>query len=409
MSPSRNRFRRPTTSARRSRTPTATTDPSRIDRRYDSLAVAEIRQIDDTGATELHFRADELSSSDFAQLDKLDSIVRLGLYGLYRSQLAAAATCGSKIVALELHGQEINDDDLKTIAGFAALETLEIGCNDITDQGLASLTTLEHLEELSAGSNHLCGAGLSEWRAPLRSLQLSELKLPFSVEAGEAVGAFSLLSNLRLTIIELESGALRPLARLGGLGQLSLLGSKPCNQDLRFLAGFGSLEGLSLALTDTDNDGLRWLAATDTLVELDLNGTGVTDSAFLGRFSQLRVLDLRGTGVNDVTPLRDLHLERLDLSGSWIDSSVVEELSNFACLKELTIRRASLDERGLQALSRLGHLHTLNVDKIPLTDAMVSALCDLPALQTLHAVGCRVKERHSRVFRQRRPSLRVLL
>ncbi len=79
--------------------------------------------------------------------------------------------------------------------------------------------------------------------------------------------------------------------------------------------------------------------------------------------------------------------------GRWADQGAPrwEWLARFTGLRELYLGGVPLDDRGLQAVSRLPHLRVLNAGQAAaVTDRGLQALAALQQLELLRLVGCRI-------------------
>lgn len=102
----------------------------------------------------------------------------------------------------------------------------------------------------------------------------------------------------------------------------------------------------------------------EDLWELDLSNTRVETIAVLRATTRLARLDLSRTHVRDLSPLRDLPLERLDLTGA----GAVTDLSPLAGMT--TLRELLLDGTSVVDLSPIAHLEA-GLDELVLPPALL--------------------------------------
>jgi hypothetical protein len=69
-----------------------------------------------------------------------------------------------QVVALNLDGMPVSDDDCETLSGFSNLERLNINFSSITGECLSSLASLEHLRSLAVAGTKLNDSDLAELR-----------------------------------------------------------------------------------------------------------------------------------------------------------------------------------------------------------------------------------------------------
>ncbi|MCV6593809.1 MAG: hypothetical protein OIF48_12710 [Silicimonas sp.] len=135
-----------------------------------------------------------------------------------------------------------------------------------------------------------------------------------------------------------------------------------------------------LRLRDLDGLGAlpEELADLDTLVQLDLSGTVISDLAPVSGLTSLRILTLRDTLVEDLSPLEDLeNLDILDLGGSWVRD--LTPLAGLPKLGSLDIGRTWV--ASLAPLSEIEKLDWVNLAGAQASDG------SRPHLETLRARG----------------------
>jgi len=93
-----------------------------------------------------------------------------------------------QIIALNLSGMPLKDEDLKLISGFRNLRKLSLNYSDIKGQGLQELTGLEHLHSLSLSGTEVSAKAVHDflkkstvkhlalWNTPVKGKQLQQLQ-----------------------------------------------------------------------------------------------------------------------------------------------------------------------------------------------------------------------------------------
>ncbi|MEZ5365711.1 MAG: hypothetical protein R2748_26120 [Bryobacterales bacterium] len=243
----------------------------------------------------------------------------------------------NELQSLDLRGTQVRSQVFEILPAFPRLRRLDLSHTRITDEGFDRLAELEELEDLAIGSTRLEGAALDYLKqAPhLRTLDLSGVQRVDSGIWGIALN----LSNLRrigeLTALErldlsgatiTDVGSDRPgrpdaertslpgleaLAGLKRLRELDLSRQPVTGPDLRFLIELPELRVLRLGqCVDIDDDAAAVLAQLP-LEELYIAGTAISAPglAILGQSDSLIQLAVGGTDVTeaDATAFRRSH------------------------------------------------------------------------------------------------------
>jgi Leucine-rich repeat (LRR) protein len=260
-----------------------------------------------------------------------------------------------RVVGIDLSGTQATDDDLKLLAGFKTLRTLNLFNTKIMGPGLAHLKGLYRLEELDLSwplLGYADAVGDSYRPRPLDEKSLKHLK------------GFPALRSLNL--------------------QYTQLGE----EGLQHLAGLKTLRELDLGLVQVTDMGLRHLQGLTELTDLDLRNAPVTDgaAATLGRLEKLRELGLSGTRIGD-EGLRQLKrlafLEELYVSGTRITDAGLAHLGNLTNLRALYLNETAVTGTGLSHLKELKDLRRLYLAETAATDDGLRSLRGLPRLEVL--------------------------
>lgn len=187
-----------------------------------------------------------------------------------------------KLRRLNLRGTKISDTALEHIAGITTLESLNVGSTLMTDVGLERLTTLTNLRELTMGGNELGDAGLQALRQMprLTYLDLSGRQGTDKNVWTVAMSEVGLEAVLTLTELrELRFGCVSIGVGIEGqkFGEISLL--SVTQKWLERMKSLAKLEKLRLqGCNRINDDAIPALLALPALREVDLQGTGVTES-----------------------------------------------------------------------------------------------------------------------------------
>jgi beta-lactamase regulating signal transducer with metallopeptidase domain/thiol-disulfide isomerase/thioredoxin len=291
-----------------------------------------------------------------------------------------------KLQSLRIEENNLKDDGLEELATLPVLESLHLGCR-ITDLGLAALGRMASLKSL-----HISGSFGDAGLAHLAELpQLEELNI---------YGGAKTIGN---------AGA-RHLARSRSLKRLWLQSGKIDDDGLQALAGL-PLEMLLLSGVDATWESLANLRSLDRLKKLSISESlgGKPTLSFLEGFPTLEELTLPESKfdaddwshVARLAELRDLQV--------WgpIDDAGAAHLAKSGSLRTLHLYNASISDAGMQELSRLKTLETLQVrGKCSFTDQGLEHLTGLRSLTSLYVYSDRLTEEGVSAFAKRMPQLR---
>jgi hypothetical protein len=170
---------------------------------------------------------------------------------------------------LDLLDTQVQDAELKELAGFQNLRVLNLGGTKITDAALKALAGLTSLQSLDLANTKLTDAGLKELAA-LANLQVLDLGGTRVTDAG-----------------------LKELAGLMNLQVVFVNGTRVTDAGLKALAGVEGLRSLCLSGNVVTDVGLKDLARLKSLHTLYLGGTRVTDAGVTELRKALPKCDIR--------------------------------------------------------------------------------------------------------------------
>lgn len=189
--------------------------------------------------------------------------------------------------------------------------------------------------------------------------------------------------------------------RNGELIKLSFGVAGFSNQDLRKIkemVSLDSLEELDLSETSITDAALVYIRDCKNLKMLALDYTLITDVglAHLGALSSLRQLNLAGTYISDRGLSQIEHLDNLEflvLMETRISDEGAKHLEKLQNLQVLYLNGTRLGDRGAQSIGKLHKLRTLYLNGTPLSDSGVAHLATLRNLDLLDLSETQVGDR----------------
>lgn len=247
---------------------------------------------------------------------------------------------------ISAEGTKISERGLQQISGLPRLLSLGLElCPNLGDDALGKLSNSTQLRILNLAGTAVTEEGLRQL-ASLRHLQSIDLEVcdGISDEACVVLSAMKQLRtvNLKKTGFEkhrVGERGLKALAALPNLQNLNLYGNSITDSSLEPLAGHRHLQRLNLSLTRVTDEGLRHLTSLKQLRELTL--------LYSEGFAGPKITD---RGVQLISTLSDL--ESLNLVGARITDASTEGLVQLAKLKQLSIAGTGLTASSVSNLQR---------------------------------------------------------
>jgi hypothetical protein len=212
-----------------------------------------------------------------------------------------------QIATVNLWGKsEVTDKGLEKIGRLKALQAIGLNGARISDAGLRHLEGLTTLATLDLASTPVTDAGLPHL-----------LALPH-------------LTGLSLGNCNITDAGLPYLGKLKELMSLELCSPGITGDGLRHLKDLTHLRRLLLFCREVNDVGLNHVKSIPRLTELSIAGTAITDLTPL-REMALEQLDMRDVPVKSLEPLRGLPLKRIHLDYKpKRDAAVLRSLKSLA-------------------------------------------------------------------------------
>jgi hypothetical protein len=261
------------------------------------------------------------------------------------------------------HNKQVTDAGLAAFEGCTNVTVLWLyDCRQVTDAGLAhfkdcrnlSILVLEHVQVTDAALAAFAGYD------NLTNLQLGNTQVTDA-------GLVYLKDCKNLTAIQLlntpvTDAGLAHLKDRNNLTYLDLRATKVTDTGLAYFKDCKDLRVLWLGGTSITDAGLAVLKDCKNLTGLDLTGTSITDDglAVLKDCKNLKWLSCEQTAVSDLSPLRGIALEALNIAFTRV--------TDLAPLRGMPLQRLSLT--GVTDLSPLRGmpLQALDLRSTPLSD-----------------------------------------
>jgi len=255
-----------------------------------------------------------------------------------------------KIVAVNLRGAWINDEEMIELARLPDLERLDLSHTRISDEGMLNLKSAPKIKELKLF--------YSEW---------------ITDQGMTAIKGWKNLKRLDVRGTRIYDGTLEIVSHMPWLEALDIAHTEVTDVGLENLITLINLKELAVGRGRLSNPGLVVLRMLPTLTLLDLSGgrptspdsprgggggLGIPDDT-LKAMLQLKEMRTMYLGFSSISPdqLRQLaalpKVEKLALQGCpRVDDNALAELAQWKSLKYLDVQEAPVTEKGLTALKQ---------------------------------------------------------
>lgn len=265
-----------------------------------------------------------------------------------------------QITAINFRASWVTDGDLRGLAKFPALTSLDLSLTRVTDQGMQELRTLPGIVELNLRfAEYVTDEGLAaikNWRK-LKRLVLHGTKV--SDTALEHIAGISSIETLDLGSVMLTDVALERLTVLPNLKALTIGGNELGDAGLQALRQMPGLTFLDLSgRQGTDSNvwaismsdvGLEAILTLTQLRELRLGCTSIGVGVEGARFATVSAMSVTPRWLEMMKGLPKL--QRLRLQGcDRVDDSAIPLLASFPSLEELDLKGTAVTDRGLKTL-----------------------------------------------------------
>lgn len=264
------------------------------------------------------------------------------------------------VTGVSLRGTWVADTDLRRLAEFPDLTTLDISLTHITDQGMSELRPLKNITDLNL---YYCEyvtdqgvAALKDWKK-LKRLNLHGTKA--SDTALEHISAITSLESVDVGSTLMTDVGLERLTPLTNLKELTMGGNELGDAGLQALREFPNLTYLDLSGrqgTDKNvwtivmsNTGLDAVLSLKNLRELRIGCYSLNVGIEGTKFGEIAATSVTPEWLEKIAALKNL--EALKLQGcSRLSDESVKTLAAMPKLREADLQGTSLTEKGAAAL-----------------------------------------------------------
>lgn len=326
-------------------------------------------------------------SSDTELLDVNFSLSAKKLNAKHFEQLAAVS---DYVRWLNLANTDVNDGQLKQLAGLKNLSKLHLEKTGITDAGLDHVKALSGLEYLNLYGTKVSDAGVAKLEG------LTNLKKVFlwQTDVTEA-GAKKLHAKIPESMINLGHGVgtLDPVVLAASVGSSAVAANVPKAPALPELPKMAAL----------DDAKLKPLAGTGVLVQKLAANTDMLDVNF-----SLGNKEVSDDQIKKLVELGD-YVVWLNLAGTKVTDAQLKEVAKLKNLSKLHIEKTEITDAGLDALKGLTRLQYLNIYNTKVTDKGLASLEPHKHLRKLYLWQTAVSEDAAKKLHEKNPFMYVNL
>lgn len=309
----------------------------------------------------------DLPASSLAGVGRLNQIEKLKILGVYdRGLLDVFGT--DNLTHLDVSGTNFSDADIGILDAFPRLTTIDVSETSITAAGLEQLVVHRNVRELGASELDI------PWNDFVTALSKSAI-------SGLKIGGPSLTPDRLASLM----AAVPPIAKLN-------LANSPIDESA--LKYIGSVVDLNLDGTQISDQAFSKFIAKTTALDLSVANTNLTD-AVLPALSDVPFtsLDLSGTKITDAglantSPMSWTHLALRDtnLTGDFFEIW----LQNQWGVHSLNLTGTNVNDRGMRHLAQYPNILAVNLANTKITANAVKAFCEAGIYRQLHIAGCDV-------------------
>ena len=323
-----------------------------------------------------------------------------------------------RIIGIVIENNELTVEDMQAIAKLSDLETIRITGPSVTDDYVKAISNLTKLKSVDIENSNITDESLEILKA-LPQIETLALRrnLAFTDKAIQLFAEFPNLKTLKILYNGFSSTALMGLGKLESVCVLDLRALPVGDDTLLFVAKLNNLEEIRIKSDSVTNFGIAQLKKCKALKIIELQDASIESGcaeefkemeqlkylrlfrckqfgaeaiAELGALTNLETLELRGLNssneaIQALKPLTKLKtvefseltdvdaatiigvlksypaLESIRMFAMPVDDSVAEYLATIPALKSIALPATAISDRGLDALTVLKNLQTLDI------------------------------------------------
>ena len=312
---------------------------------------------------------------------------------------------------LELVGCPVTDEGVSHLKAFPRLRDVVLGRTNITDASTEALGNLFLTHYLAIDETRISDDGIQRI-LNLRNLERLDVRgTRISDASGASFARFKNLSVLLLDRCDISDQTAKQAATLSELGGIYLSGTKVTNAGISSFGVSPKLRELHVNGTVVNGMAFKDFPVSNSIEILHAAHCPISDSdlVHICRLSKLvnlrlaskQITDDSGTSLVKLKNLRVLSLENTAISGKL-----------FAALKDSKIESLGLydtqiGDEDADELAQLDSLHSIYLDRAPITDAGIKKLVALPHLKEIGVAGTKVTDEGVNFLKQAKPDLRI--
>lgn len=282
----------------------------------------------------------------------------------------AAKDATGRITAIDFRASWVSDADLRKLARFPALTSLNLSLTRVTDQGMQELRNVPGIVDLD--------------------LRFAE----FVTDEGiAAIKNWKHLKRLVLHGTKVSDTALDHIAGITTLETLDVGSVMLTDVSLERLTVLPNLKALSIGGNELGDAGLQALRQMPGLTFLDLSGRQGTDS-------NIWSINMSDVGLEAIVTLTQLRELRFGCNSIGVGS----EGTRFATVSAMSVTPGRLQK--MKTLTKLQRLKLEGCDRID--DEAAGILATFPSLEEVDLKGTSVTTKGLAALRTARPKLRIL-
>jgi internalin A len=274
------------------------------------------------------------------------------------------------VTGVNLRGSWVTDTDLRKLAEYPALTTIDLSLTHITDEGLAELKNLKNVTDLNLFyAEYVTDQGVA------------------------AIKDWKKLKRLNLHGTKCSDTALEHIAGITSLESLDVGSTLMTDVGLERLTMLANLKELTMGGNELGDAGLQALRQLPSLTYLDLSGRQGTDK-------NVWTIVMSNAGLDAVLSLHNLRELRI---GCYVMNVGIEG-AKFAEVTATAVLPEWLDRMRV-SLPKLETLRFQGCGKID--DASIKTLIGMPSLMEADLRGTGVTERGAAALRAAKPRVKI--